>query len=306
ALLCATSDIRTRARAASTRACADGSRPASFSGRRTFAATVAHGISVGSWNTKPMRCGAAASASTHSTVPLVGSLKPAMMRSAVDLPQPDGPSSDTNSPGGTSRSSRSRPSTAFAKVLPRRWSATTGATDAEGSVGTLQWSLHEARRQMLLPQSGFGHECDPALHLGGVKLRKVTHAEPGRLETDGAEFLPDVLLFDDLGDGRAEHGPRILRHLRMPIDAEPASQLDAGNTCLLEGRHVRDARQTIRAAHGEPFDHAGFDLLHNHRKHLDEQVDRAAHEVVERRRAAAIRHVNQLGAGLFHEQLDRE
>src|SRR5262249_59374096 len=34
--------------------------------------------------------------------------------------------------------------------------------------------------------------------------------------------------------------------------------------------------------------------------------DRAAHEVVERRRAAAIRHVNQLGAGLFHEQLDRE
>ena len=29
----------------------------------------------------------------------VGSLSPAMMRSAVDLPQPDGPSSDRNSPG---------------------------------------------------------------------------------------------------------------------------------------------------------------------------------------------------------------
>src|SRR5262249_21414637 len=88
---------------------------------------------------------------------------------------------------------------------------------------------------------------------GGVKLRKVMHAEPGRLETDSAEFLPDVLLFDDLDDGRAEHGARILRHLRMPIDAEPAGQLDAGNTRLLEGRHVRDARQTIGLLTASPL-----------------------------------------------------
>ena len=35
----------------------------------------------------------------HSTLPAVGSARPAMMRSAVDLPQPEGPSRDTNSPG---------------------------------------------------------------------------------------------------------------------------------------------------------------------------------------------------------------
>ena len=29
---------------------------ASFSGSRTFSRTLVHGISVGSWNTKPMRC----------------------------------------------------------------------------------------------------------------------------------------------------------------------------------------------------------------------------------------------------------
>ena len=40
-----------------------------------------------------------------STVPEVGALSPAISRSAVDLPQPDGPSSDTNSPVRTSRSS---------------------------------------------------------------------------------------------------------------------------------------------------------------------------------------------------------
>src|SRR5262249_14800507 len=128
-------------------------RPARFSGRRPFAATGAQGISVGPGNTKPRRHGAAsfaASASCHSTVPLVGPLKPAMMRSAVDLPQPDGPSSDTNSPCRTLRSRRSSAVTPLAKVLPTRLSATTGAADAEGSAGTLQWSLHEARRQMLL------------------------------------------------------------------------------------------------------------------------------------------------------------
>src|SRR5262249_23869386 len=158
----------TRARAASTRAGAFGSSPANFSGRRTFAATVAQGISVGSWNTKPMRRGPAAlaaSASSHSTVPLVGSLQPPMMRSAVDWPQPDGPSNDTNSPGRTLRSRRSSATTPFAKVLPTLWSATTGAPDLEGSTGTLHCSLCGATDdRSLFPQSDLGHERDPTLY----------------------------------------------------------------------------------------------------------------------------------------------
>jgi hypothetical protein len=68
-----------------------------LSGSRTLSATLAHGIKVGSWKTKPMPlCGA-------SIVPLLARLSPATMRSAVDLPQPEGPSSDTNSPARTSR-----------------------------------------------------------------------------------------------------------------------------------------------------------------------------------------------------------
>jgi hypothetical protein len=99
-----------------------------------LAATVAQGISVGSWNTKPMRrapVAPAACASIHSTFPLVGSLKPAMMRSAVDLPQPEAPSSDTNSPGHTLRSRRSRATTPLAKLLPTPRSAMMGVSGLE-------------------------------------------------------------------------------------------------------------------------------------------------------------------------------
>ena len=61
------------------------------SGRKTFLATFAHGIRVGSWNTKPI---SGFSPSRHSTEPAFGSPRPARIRSAVDLPQPEGPSSD--------------------------------------------------------------------------------------------------------------------------------------------------------------------------------------------------------------------
>ena len=92
----------------------------------------------------------------------------------------------------------------------------------------------------------------------------------------------------------------------MPIDAEPSGQLDTTHPRLLEGRHLRNTRQPIGAAHGQSFDRAGLDLLHHHRKNLDEHVDGTTHEIVERRGPAAVGHVHQLGAGLFHEQFDRE
>src|SRR5262249_13276025 len=68
----------------------------------------------------------AASPCGHSIVPLVGSERPAIRRSAVDLPQPDGPTSETSSPARTARSSPSSAVTPLAKVLPTPLSATTG------------------------------------------------------------------------------------------------------------------------------------------------------------------------------------
>src|SRR5262249_57195580 len=147
-----------------------------------------------------------------------------MMRSAVDLPQPEGPSSDTNSPGETFRLRRSSATTPLAKLLPTPLSATTGVLG--GSTGTLRYWLSGGSGRSLFPQSGFGHEHDPTRHFAGVKVGKLLHAEPGRLEADGAKFLADVGLLDDIGDGGAECGADIVRHLRVAIDAEPSSQLD--------------------------------------------------------------------------------
>src|SRR5215472_5092030 len=67
----------------------------------------------------------------HVMVPAVGSLRPAISRSAVDLPHPEGPSSETNSPGRTSRSSPSSAWVPLAKVFDTPRSATTESPAAE-------------------------------------------------------------------------------------------------------------------------------------------------------------------------------
>src|SRR5262249_3657598 len=65
-----------------------------------------------SWNTNPIRglpCG-------HDTVPALGAMSPAITRSAVDFPQPEGPTSDRNSPSVTSKSSGPSAFTLLAKT----------------------------------------------------------------------------------------------------------------------------------------------------------------------------------------------
>src|SRR5262249_56527748 len=103
----------------------------------------------------------------------------------------------------------------------------------------------------LLPQSDLGNQRAPTPHVGGVEFRKRLAPEPGGLEADGAKLLPDLALLDDIGDGLAEYHARIRRHAGRPIDAEPSRQLDAGDARLLEGRHVRKARQPVRTADRE-------------------------------------------------------
>jgi hypothetical protein len=79
------------------------------SGSATLSATLAQGISVGSWNTKPMRAWP-----SRCTVPWVGDSSAASSRSAVLLPQPDGPSRLTNVPASIARLTRSSACTPLA------------------------------------------------------------------------------------------------------------------------------------------------------------------------------------------------
>jgi len=80
------------------------------------------------------RSGARRQPATNSTAPLSGALKPATMRSAVDLPQPEGPSRVRNSPGRTARSRPSSATTPLANVLRTSRSPTKGAwSESTGS-----------------------------------------------------------------------------------------------------------------------------------------------------------------------------
>lgn len=68
----------------------------------TFARTDRHDNNVGSWKMKPTESVASA------TLPSVGRSRPAAIRSSVDLPHPDGPTTATKSPSAMSRSTPSR------------------------------------------------------------------------------------------------------------------------------------------------------------------------------------------------------
>ena len=82
--------------------------PARSNGRRTLASTVAQGMRVASWKTKPRRLVGGAppfNGCPHSsTRPALGCSRPATIFSKVLLPQPEGPSRVTNSPSRTTRS----------------------------------------------------------------------------------------------------------------------------------------------------------------------------------------------------------
>ena len=84
-----------------------GGRPAAAAPARRCGGTVSHGNSAGSWNIRAVR-------PSTSTRPAVGRSSPATSVSSVDLPQPEAPTRQTNSPARTSSEMRSRASTALA------------------------------------------------------------------------------------------------------------------------------------------------------------------------------------------------
>ena len=183
--------------------------PLSLSGSSTLLNTVVHGISVGSWNTKPMRPSPVLRArAAHSTRPCVGSLKPAMMRSAVDLPQPDGPSSDRNSPCRTSKSRPLSASVPLGNVLPTPRNATSEGPEECVAGGIVA---------LLFVHADLAGEFLPASHFGGMIGGKRIGVLAGRLKADGAEALRHRRLFDDIDDGLAKHLADVFRHLRRPI-----------------------------------------------------------------------------------------
>jgi hypothetical protein len=74
--------------------------PCIFRPNSTFLRTDSHGKSEYCWNTTPRsEPGLCTAFPSTSTFPALGATKPATRLSSVDFPHPEGPISDTNSPG---------------------------------------------------------------------------------------------------------------------------------------------------------------------------------------------------------------
>jgi hypothetical protein len=76
--------------------------PASSSGNATLSSTVRQGNVDSSWKIIPIAaCGPDTRSPATLTLPSKPSIRPPMTLNRVDLPQPEGPIRDTNSPGAT-------------------------------------------------------------------------------------------------------------------------------------------------------------------------------------------------------------
>src|SRR6185295_5893377 len=83
------------------------SRPSccTSTGSSTLPSTVRQGNSTGDWNTTPMSLrGPAIGVPLSNACPPLACISPARIFSSVDLPHPDGPTIDMNSPSATVQS----------------------------------------------------------------------------------------------------------------------------------------------------------------------------------------------------------
>src|SRR5262249_30302859 len=135
---------------------------------------VSHGNSPGSWNI---------SATLPPTLiwPAVGLSRPATRDSSVDLPQPDAPIRQLNSPGAAVRVTRSRARTA---VPPRPYVLETpvSVTAADASVTAVVLIALSAHRRL----GGGGEQ-----RAGRTKIEDAGQVD--RLEQPDADGLPRVL-----------------------------------------------------------------------------------------------------------------
>src|SRR5262249_14712506 len=110
--------------------------------------TLRHGKSASLWNTKPSAGSMPATGAPRMrTAPALGCARPLMRFSVVDLPQPVGPTSATNSPRCTRRSTWRSASRDSPVGVTKRWltsassiagTASGDGIDELGGVGLLQ------------------------------------------------------------------------------------------------------------------------------------------------------------------------
>src|SRR3981081_3511730 len=90
-----------------------------------------------------------------STAPEVAGVSPEAMRSSVDFPQPDGPTTATNSPGATDSVTLAIASVPSGNVLPMLWKRS-AVSDPTSDATTMQ------RSYFRMPGGGIGQPSPSA------------------------------------------------------------------------------------------------------------------------------------------------
>src|ERR1700742_292402 len=129
-----------------------------------------------SWNTTPIPSGTSPCSSLPSkrTLPLVGRTSPATTSSKVDLPQPEGPTIEKNSPHLMSR--LTGPSACTTGGPSKR--RTTSFSDTCASPLTLRPSLRRPQVRRQIRRVDIFRPVDIALHLPG-DLKALDHMVHG-------------------------------------------------------------------------------------------------------------------------------
>ncbi len=108
-----------------------------------FPRVLRHSSSAARWNTKPIsRCGPFTGWPSSSARPREARTSPAATLSSVDLPQPDGPRIETNSPGATSSETPATASVVFRRVTKRTATSSKRTAAVAGSVARRRRRRH--------------------------------------------------------------------------------------------------------------------------------------------------------------------
>src|SRR5215468_5404917 len=289
-------DRPTVARIASASASSSGSSRSSvpaarwaFGPNRTFFLVVSQGNSIGVWNSMP-RSGAGPATGRPPTVtePSSHSSAPAMMRSRVDFPQPDGPSRQTNSPAPTWRLA---PDTATVrrparrKVLPTE-SSTTWAPSVGSPSDAPGWGPSATRPARVadgpvppataLAATGEGLLHEGRVDVGGDCRRGGRGGQPALADQEPAGLHVGL---DDRAAGVTLHRPEPVQLLVQRDEREGLGGLDdqvAGDALDLGA--LGQVLVRLRAGHQTGgLDLGAYVLLHGIGVALDQAVRDSDH-----------------------------
>src|SRR3954447_11718988 len=258
-------------------------RPAARSrSRPMLLATLSQGIRFACWNTRPMRPAwrkLRGATPPIVTIPRVGAIRSATTLSKVLLPQPDGPTSETNAPSGISSvildsalMGSGPPTPSVTSTFGMAMGARTEAGSRAGSAAALTSVRHfldRVRQRLRLIKALDDRIC---VHLLGSRLLGQI-ARFRRKDIDRGLPL------------RVVHQPEALRivgRIVKSVDDLELLRLELEIAIRRSLHDLRDCRRLVARGPDQAFERGAHEALHQIRIGFQELLARVDHGAVER------------------------